>query len=311
MSVPITTVLTWLCVVFFTFSLPCYATEKAQPAKAHVDSAARAKLLQEAQSFFKIGYVFQQQGLEDMALQAFKKSRALLLQASGEKAEPLQKQLTKVTKSLEKKSSSVASRPKKSFKTLGGVKVTRPAPLMPENYVRSHALRLLTENRKFLENSFRKSHSYMPMIREEFLRQGIPLELAYLAIIESGFNTDVLSHAGARGMWQFMPETARYYGLEVSAQRDERLDPIKSTKAASVYLKKLYNQFKNWPLALAAYNCGENRVDKALKKHNAKSFWELVQYNALPKETQKYVPSVMAVALISQNLNLYGLKVHE
>ncbi len=271
------------------------------------DAVQTQQLLSEAESFLKIGYVLQKQGFSQKSLQAFQKSRALVLKASTQGDERSQKQLKALLAMYDVK----FSLPKAT--ALGTVmadsrwrKSSLPSSVQNKQ-VNSQIQRLLTKNRNFLETSFRKSKAFMSMIKKEFSHHGLPLELAYLALIESGFDTKVLSHAGARGMWQFMPETARQYGLEVSPERDERLDPIKSTKAAAMYLKKLHNQFNDWPLALAAYNCGEYRVSKAMAKHNANSFWKLLQYNALPKETQKYVPSVLAAAIISQNLQKYGL----
>jgi soluble lytic murein transglycosylase-like protein len=161
--------------------------------------------------------------------------------------------------------------------------------------------------RAFLENSFRRSLRYIPMIQEEFQRQGIPPDLAYMALVESGFRTDPTSHAGAQGMWQFMPATARQYGLRVEGSVDERNDPVKSTHAAGRYLQYLHRKFDNWPLAVAAYNCGEGRVERSLRKHNVKTFWDLVEAGGLPRETARYVPSIVAATIISRDPRKYGI----
>ena len=124
--------------------------------------------------------------------------------------------------------------------------------------------------------------------------QGLPPSLLGVAAVESGLNPAALSPKGALGMWQLMPETARRYGLEVSALRDERSDPVKSTYAAASYMKDLYAQFGDWPLALAAYNAGEDRVQQALKRLGARDFWTLSAHSALPDETRRYVPAVLA-----------------
>jgi membrane-bound lytic murein transglycosylase D len=125
---------------------------------------------------------------------------------------------------------------------------------------------------------------------------GLPEELVAVVAVESGFDSVALSPKGARGLWQLMPETARRYGLTVEPGRDERLDPIKSTHAAARYLKDLHAQFADWPLALAAYNAGEHRVERALKRLGARDFWMLARLGALPGETRAYVPTVLSRA---------------
>ncbi len=138
-----------------------------------------------------------------------------------------------------------------------------------------------------------KSEPFLPMISTVLREHGLPVQLAGIVAIESGFNASALSPKGARGLWQLMPETARRFGLEVSAGRDERLDPLRSTYAAAQYLKKLYGQFGDWPLALAAYNAGEDRVGRAVDRLGARDFWTLSRSRALPEETRRYVPAVL------------------
>lgn len=123
--------------------------------------------------------------------------------------------------------------------------------------------------------------------------QGLPASLVSVAAVESGFNPQALSPKGARGLWQLMPATARRFGLVVSATRDERTDPVKSTVAAAQYLKSLHSQFGSWPLALAAYNAGEERVQRSLELSGARDFWTLSRASALPAETLHYVPAVL------------------
>lgn len=168
---------------------------------------------------------------------------------------------------------------------------------------------LITNKRTFLENSFNRSYRYLPMIKKEFAAAGIPVDLAYMALIESGFRPDPTSHAGAKGLWQFIPGTARQYGLIVANGVDERTDPVKSTRAAARYLTYLYHKFNDWPLAVAAYNCGEGRVERLLKKENVATYWDLVEKSALPLETQRYVPSIIAVTLIAREPVAYGFNV--
>ncbi len=135
---------------------------------------------------------------------------------------------------------------------------------------------------------------YFPLFEEALAKYDIPLEMKYLAIVESALNPTAISPAGAGGLWQFMVGTGKMYGLEVSSYQDDRFDPIKSTEAACKYLKFLYNTFGDWQLALAAYNSGPGNVNKAIRRSGGKKdFWEIK--NFLPKETQGYVPAFIAV----------------
>jgi soluble lytic murein transglycosylase-like protein len=135
---------------------------------------------------------------------------------------------------------------------------------------------------------------WLPRVAAVLRQHGLPAELVGAAVVESGLNPWALSPKGARGLWQLMPETARRYGLLVDSQRDERLDPVKSTHAAAQYLSDLHAQFQDWPLALAAYNAGEDRVEHALEQLGTRDFWTLSRHAALPDETRRYVPAVLA-----------------
>jgi hypothetical protein len=126
-----------------------------------------------------------------------------------------------------------------------------------------------------------------------FADEGVPLGLLAVAGVESNFNPSALSPKGARGVWQFMPRTARRYGLRVDAVRDDRLDTKKSTRAAARYLRDLYAQFKDWPLAVAAYNAGEELVQRAIDRNGRTDFWTLSDKKQLPSETRAYVPAVL------------------
>jgi hypothetical protein len=147
-----------------------------------------------------------------------------------------------------------------------------------------------------------KRQPWLPRVAAVLRQHGLPTELVGAAAIESGLDPWALSPKGARGLWQLMPATARRYGLLVDSQRDERLDPVKSTHAAAQYLSDLHAQFQDWPLALAAYNAGEDRVERALERLNARDFWTLSRHAALPDETRRYVPAVLARVAASTGL---------
>jgi membrane-bound lytic murein transglycosylase D len=153
-----------------------------------------------------------------------------------------------------------------------------------------------------------RSGRYLGMIREVLKKRGLPEELAYTAMIESGFNPLAVSRAGAKGMWQFMAGTARRYGLRVDPWIDERLDPEKSTVAAASYLKDLYDMFGSWALAQAAYNAGEMKVSRAIKATGSSDFWTLAATNHLRDETKNFVPAIHAATLIAQNPGSYGFE---
>jgi membrane-bound lytic murein transglycosylase D len=156
-----------------------------------------------------------------------------------------------------------------------------------------------------------RSGRYLGMIREVLKNRGLPEELAYTAMIESGFNPVAVSRVGAKGMWQFMAGTARRYGLRVDQWIDERLDPEKSTVAAASYLRDLYNMFGSWALAQAAYNAGEVKVSKAIRATGSSDFWTLAKTNHLRAETKDFVPAIHAATLIAQNPDRYGFEIAE
>ncbi|SFK18108.1 membrane-bound lytic murein transglycosylase D [Desulfomicrobium apsheronum] len=155
----------------------------------------------------------------------------------------------------------------------------------------------------------KRAQLYLPHIRERFLAEGLPEDLIYLPFAESGFNPFAQSHAGACGVWQFMPRTAINYGLTVDKWVDERRDPYKSTEAAIAYLKKLYGDFGDWSLALAAYNAGEGAIGRALKKTGTEDFFSLCEASEdLKKETKLYVPKFLALVKVARNLEKLGFE---
>lgn len=147
---------------------------------------------------------------------------------------------------------------------------------------------------------------YLPMIEEKLADAGLPRDLAFLPMIESGYNLTACSSAGAAGPWQFMKATAHNLGLKVDEDVDERRDPFKSTDAAIKYLNALYNEFGSWYLAVAAYNAGEGRVRQAISNKGTDNFWQLAQGNTLNIETKRYVPKLIAAIMIARNPGKYG-----
>ena len=135
-----------------------------------------------------------------------------------------------------------------------------------------------------------KAKYYFPMIEDKLTLYDLPLELKYLTVVESALRPQARSQVGATGLWQFMYTTGKVYGLRVSSYVDERRDPIKSTEAACKYLKKLFKIYKDWELALAAYNAGPGNVNKAIRRSGgSRNFWQIRRY--LPGETSNYVPA--------------------
>ncbi len=141
---------------------------------------------------------------------------------------------------------------------------------------------------------------YEPMMRKIFREESVPEELIYVGLVESAYNPYAHSQAGASGIWQFVPDTGKRYGLKRVGTFDERHDPEKSTRAAARYLRDLYAMFGDWPLALAAYNAGEYRVLRIVKKTESKDFWQMSSKGLLPEETANYVPAVLAAVLIGK-----------
>jgi len=151
-----------------------------------------------------------------------------------------------------------------------------------------------------------RSGRYLPMIHRIFAEEGVPLDLAYLAHVESAYKPNALSRARAKGLFQFMAATGRMYGLRQDYWIDERSDPEKCTRAAARYLKDLYAMFGDWHLAMAAYNGGPGRVSRAMAQTRATDFWSLALTSRIRKETKNYVPAILAATLISKNPEKYG-----
>jgi peptidoglycan lytic transglycosylase D len=164
---------------------------------------------------------------------------------------------------------------------------------------------------EFMASGLQRGLQYLPMIQRVFASEGLPADLAYVPLVESAFKPNALSRVSARGMWQFMLGTAREHGLEQDWFLDERSDPEKATQAAADYLKSLGNMFDgDWLMALASYNAGPGRLQRAVRQSKQADFWKLSATSRyLPRETREYVPMILAAMIIAKNPSLYGFDV--
>ena len=154
--------------------------------------------------------------------------------------------------------------------------------------------------------SLERSTRYLPMMKSIFRKHGLPTDLVYVPIIESGFKGNAVSTAGAVGYWQFIPSTGRGYGLQIDSVVDERRDPSLSTEAAAKYLTRLYLTFGNWYLALAGYNAGETNISKSIVINGNRNFWSLSKNKKIPEETRHFIPKIIAAIRIAKNPSQYG-----
>ncbi len=160
--------------------------------------------------------------------------------------------------------------------------------------------------RKHFVNYTQRAGRYAPVLSKIMADNGLPRDLIYLAMAESGFQNHARSWAKAVGPWQFMPRTGENYGLNIDWYIDERRDPLKATIAAANYLKTLYNMFDSWELAAAGYNAGEGKISRAIRMYRTNDFWKLTKGRYLRPETKNYVPKIMALAIIGKNLDVFG-----
>jgi len=179
-------------------------------------------------------------------------------------------------------------------------------PVVIDQTVQSHIRFFNTAIRDRFEQWLLRLNRYRPLVEDIFAEFDLPSDLVHLSLVESGFNPYAYSRAKATGPWQFMKGTGKIYGLRIDHYVDERRDPIKSTIAAARYLRDLYDLFGTWPLAMAAYNAGEGKVQRALTKAQAESFSEISRTKLIRGETKQYVPRIMAATIIARNLEQYG-----
>ncbi len=172
--------------------------------------------------------------------------------------------------------------------------------------------RFLTDQRGTFQVFLQREGRYAGMIRNKLRERGMPEDLLYLAMIESGFSPAATSPVSASGVWQFMGPTAREYGLRITRYVDERRDPVKATDAALDYLQYLYDRYDSWYLAAAAYNAGPTRVSRVLRRHaggrygDEQIYWQII--NHLPRETRDYVPKILAATLLARDAEAYGFR---
>ncbi len=179
-------------------------------------------------------------------------------------------------------------------------------PVTYNDQVKKWISYFLNRGRGYFERYTERAGRYAPILGAILEEHGLPRDLIFLAMAESGFNNVAKSWAAAVGPWQFMPATGRTYGLDQDWYRDERRDPIKATVAAARYLAKLYDDFGQWEVAAAAYNAGEGKLGRAIKKYKSEDFWHLSKGKYLKAETKNYVPKIMALAIIGKNLKSFG-----
>ena len=179
--------------------------------------------------------------------------------------------------------------------------ITLPFNETVRNYIILYSEKMPTKMKSILA----LSQYYFPIFEEIFDRYGLPKELKYMAVIESAFNPVAVSRAGAKGMWQFMYNTAKMYGLTINSFVDERLDPVKSADAAARYMRDAYRIFGDWNLAISSYNCGSGNVNKAMRRSGSREFWPV--YNYLPRETRGYVPAFVGAMYAFTYYREHGL----
>ena len=198
----------------------------------------------------------------------------------------------------------------REFSDLAAIEQTSEVAIQMNPHVRQF-LHYYTKGagRTTLQAGFQRSASYRPLAEKIFKQEGVPVEYVWLAQVESGWRTAAVSPVGASGVWQLMPATGQRFGLKRVGFMDERLDFAKATRAAAQYLRWLSNRYNgNWELAVAAYNCGEGNMDRAIARAGGvRDFWTLKRLGLLPRETSNYVPAVLATIVAAKHHNRFEL----
>jgi membrane-bound lytic murein transglycosylase D len=206
-------------------------------------------------------------------------------------------------KSLEEKSRASLSQAKR-----GSHALIFDLPVTYNRQVSQWITYFQTRGQKWFREYLERASKYMPFIQKELRRAQLPTDLGYMVMIESGFSANAVSSADAVGPWQFIESTGSRYGLSKNWWLDERRDIRKATLAAIRFIQDLYQEFGSWYLVAASYNMGEAGLRRKIQKHKTRDYWTLIKKNALPKETQEYVPKILAAMLISKAPNLYGFR---
>ena len=184
--------------------------------------------------------------------------------------------------------------------------VTYDIPIVMNQRVRSIIEMFQLRRHDWFQEALDRSGYYAPMVHEVFAEEGVPQDLMYLAMVESAFKGRAVSRAGARGIWQFIRGTGRLYGLRQTFWVDDRFNAEKATRAAAQHLKDLYADLGDWYLVMAAYNSGQRRVERAIRRTGSRDFWVHAQRRVLPRETRSYVPLIIAATVIAKNPEAYG-----
>ena len=281
-----------------------YDTGNGSPESSTVSSQIQARF-DEALDFYQASQDFWQQGELDNALQALDQAYALITEVDAFDQPKLIQQKDDLRFMISKRILEIYT--SRHITAKGN---HNAIPLVMNTHVQKEIDLFIKSNcRSFFEGSYKRSGRYRPYIVNELRKAGLPEELSWLPLIESGFKVKALSSARALGLWQFISSTGHKFGLKRNLYIDERLDPYKSTHAAIAYLKELHEIFGDWPTVLAAYNCGEGRVLRTIRNQNVSyldDFWDL--YQRLPRETARYVPKFMATLHIINNMEKYGMQ---
>ncbi len=277
--------------------------DKDSTSQDHVqDTPSVQDLLDAALDYTKASQDLWNQGRLDRAIDALDHAYALILQVDPDNDPDLIQQKEDLRFMISKRILEIhASR---HTAVVGNCKAI---PLIMNRYVEYEIKRFQGVERRFFTEAYRRSGMFRPLIVKALKEAGLPEDLSWLPLIESGFKIRAMSRARALGLWQFIPSTGYKFGLNRDAWIDERMDPIKSTRAAIEYLKELHEIFGDWTTVLAAYNCGEGTVLKVIRRQKINyldNFWDL--YERLPMETARYVPRFLATLHIVKNPEAYG-----
>ncbi|MGM0417098.1 MAG: LysM peptidoglycan-binding domain-containing protein [Thermodesulfobacteriota bacterium] len=278
--------------------MPAVETDNPQSDEFHANS------IEQALDFCDASQKFREQQEPENALKALDQAYRIISEMPASNDSIISQQRDDLRYTIAKRILEIYS-----TRSNGTVGNSDEIPLTMNQHVEKEIKRLTGNGRRYFIYSYKRSGKYMPMILEKFREAELPEELAWLPLIESGFKEKALSHARALGLWQFIPSTGYKFGLKRNIYIDERLDPEAATDAAIAYLKELHSIFGDWSTVLAAYNCGEGRVLRTIRKQNLKyldNFWDL--YLQLPYETARYVPKFIATLHIVKNLEEYGFK---